>query len=369
MKSKVCKYYIESIPNDTFFDRFFSTCKKTINQNSILSERKWRQKNDFISKLKVVEQFLIYRKKFKKISSNTKCIICERRFYKNYVFLYKDIIWNTDLFHYIQLHNYIPSDNFIEIISKKYDKLTSKKNKHSLIFISFNQNKLGILDAVMNHGGYSKRYIDFENKYRYSEHYGVFNIKKLSVDRISIYSDQYTIDQNDPEILYPAENDDILNYDYIFHTHPPTPKPGGRAHDHGIIYEFPTAEDIIHFIYHYNYGKIQGSMIMTPEGLYFIRKYILDNKKIIVDENKLLKIIFDLNVSLNQNALLKYGHNFTSYFFYSRIAQDTSFIDEFNNILKKFKIYIDYFPRIKKNNKWIVDTIYIPYIKKSKKKN
>ena len=44
---------------------------------------------------------------------------------------------------------------------------------------------------------------------------------------------------------------DASFYQYLFHTHPPTPKPGGRAGE-GIVYEFPSIGDILHFIDHFN---------------------------------------------------------------------------------------------------------------------
>jgi hypothetical protein len=333
-----------------------------------MSNTQWNKKNQFLNQLRMVEQFLMYQKKLKKIKVNNQCIICHRIFHKNGYFIYKEYVWKTDLIHYIDFHNSIPSKQFIHIIEQKYIKITNRKyQKHSLIFIMMHRNKLSILDAVMSHGGYSKRYIDPYNKYRYTEHYGVLQLKDLIVHRISIYSENYRIDENDTDIILPDPDNDIMKYDFIFHTHPPTPKPGGRA-KYGTLYEMPSVNDILHFIYMYNYGNIQGSLVMTPEGLYLIRKYKLDNKKISIIQSKLIDTYMEVVNSINEKSLNEYGYEFTTYYFYSRIAQNISYIEELNNHLKKFMIYIDYFPRTNKNGKWIVNTIYLPYFKKNKKK-
>ena len=55
------------------------------------------------------------------------------------------------------------------------------------------------------------------------------------------------VDKGDSEIYMPNNVDDMYNYEYMFHTHPPTPKPGGRA-DVGIMYELPSIGDLLHFI-------------------------------------------------------------------------------------------------------------------------
>ena len=70
----------------------------------------------------------------------------------------------------------------------------------------------------------------------------------------------------------PNNVEDMFNYEYIFHTHPPTPRPGGRVNV-GIVYELPSIGDVLHFIDHFNDGKISGSIVITSEGIYNIRHY------------------------------------------------------------------------------------------------
>ena len=358
MNPKLCSYRIESIPND----KFFSVCSKAVDKTPVLLYQNWNKKYKFMKQLRLVEQYFSFKKKFKSIKQKNMCIYCNKEIYNTIYFIYKDVVWKNDLSHYIENHNYMPSNNFIQIIAEKHNKI-STNNKNKLIFITLSQNKLSIIDAVMNHGGNVKRYLDRNNVYRYSEHYGVLLLKHYSVDKISVYSEKYTSDQDDPDIILPDINLDIMKYDYLFHTHPPTPKAGSRA-SQGILYEFPSINDILNFIDNYNFGNIQGSLVMTPEGLYYIRKYILDNKKIKINEKKFVTECMNMLFDLQTQSILKYGTSFNTYYFYSKIAQDTSFIHNLNNFLKKFMIYIDYFPRSKKNGKWVVETIQIPFFKK-----
>ena len=69
---------------------------------------------------------------------------------------------------------------------------------------------------------------------------------------------------------------DAVDFEYMFHTHPATPYPGARINE-GILYEFPSVSDLFHLIDHHNDGITQGSMIITPEGMYIIK--CIDNTK------------------------------------------------------------------------------------------
>ena len=151
------------------------------------------------------------------------------------------------------------------------------------------------------------------------------------------------------------------DYEYIFHTHPPTPKHGGRAKEMGILYEFPSISDIFHFIDHFNDGTTQGSMVITPEGLYNIRKLIFDSKKLKLDEETLYTEMRNAMRNAQTKALDKYGTDFTTYDFYSKIAQDREYIGMINKVLNKYQITIDYFSRqVDEKGKWYIDTIYLP---------
>ena len=217
----------------------------------------------------------------------------------------------------------------------------------------------------MKHGGYNKKYYDMikRNVTRYSEHAGFFDIRNKIVHNVIVSGNTLRIDRGDEEIFLPKNTPDAYNYEYIFHTHPPTPKPGGRAID-GVLYEFPSIGDMLHFIDHFNDGNTIGSLVMTSEGLYNIRKYEHNKKSINIDEDKFYEEIKKISSQTQEKAISKYGTSFTTYTFYSQIAQDITFIGMINEKLKKYHIAIDFYPRIKDfRGSWIVDTIYIPIYK------
>ena len=224
------------------------------------------------------------------------------------------------------------------------------------------------MDALMIHGGYNKKYFDIHQKefYRFSEHAGILDFDDLGLDKIIISAKTSRVDKNDNEIYFPKNMKEAFDYEYIFHTHPPTPQPGSRAKI-GILYEFPSISDILHFFDHYNMGKTQGSIVIAPEGLYNIRKFSQNNKdKINLDSdiedimiNKLTKVYN----KVQYNSIQKYGSKITLDKFYKEIIQDFTAIDSINNILHEYDLHIDYFPRIKdSHNNWFIDTIYLPVL-------
>jgi len=267
-------------------------------------------------------------------------------------------------------HNIKPVSEFIDKINKF--KETTKKNilringsvytKENLKYVKVDRNQLMILDALMRHGGYKKRYVDSKNKkiFRYSEHAGLLDFNGKGLEKIIISGETTRVDKGDNEIYMPSRIPDILDYEYIFHTHPPTPHPGGRAVN-GVLYEFPSISDIFHFISHYNRGETQGSLVVTPEGLYNIRCIDPTMDVININENKLYKNYNRLVSNIQDKAIDKHGIDFKTEYFYGKIAQDISPINEINEILKEFDLHIDFFPREKDaSGRWILNTVYLP---------
>jgi len=183
------------------------------------------------------------------------------------------------------------------------------------------------------------------------------------VDNIIVSGNTVRVDRGDEEIFLPMNSPDALNYKYIFHTHPPTPKPGGRV-DIGILYEFPSIGDIFHFIDHHNDGSALGSLIMTPEGVYNIRKYKFNTDMIEMDEDLMYEDVRKIQKKAQKKAIEKYGYRFSTYKFYSQIAQDITFIEMLNDKLHKYDLHVDFYPR-NKNHKgmWVVGTVYVPVFK------
>ena len=172
-------------------------------------------------------------------------------------------------------------------------------------------------------------------------------------------------DDDDPDIVLPENLNDQIDYEFMFHTHPPTPLPGSRAKQ-GILYEFPSVDDLFHFIEHFNDGLTQGSIIIAPEGLYII-KAKKDTNKITISRAEEKKIYNELNFimfNINNKAIKKYGDNIDQSLFYSKISQDKTYIKSLNNSINnlfKKQIKIIYKPRSydKKIKKWILNDLYL----------
>lgn len=341
----------------------------------------WINKDNFISKLMGTQNYLKTKGKYITIKNrNPDCLLCDTKNINRYEFNLNNNIWENGLIHYIEKHGLRPSDIFVDLIftfnpSKKNSNIIKIKSKLYSIgnfkHVKVERNQLMILDALMAHGGYSRKYVDANNNkvYRFSEHFGLMDFGEKGLDKIIISGNTNRVDKGDEDIFQPIEVPDAINYEYFFHTHPPTPKPGGRVNI-GILYEFPSPSDIFHFIYHYNEGKTQGSIVVTPEGLYNIRKQIFDRKMINIDENKLYSEISQIMRKAQSDAIKKYEVNFGTYDFFSIIAQDKTYINMLNVVLNKFLLHIDYFPRVRDNKgKWILDKVYLPiYVVQTKRK-
>lgn len=357
--------------------------KTTDSRNNIFplpkaSDEPWQNQEMFINKLYGTELILKKRKLFEKYGKDSDryphCLICKKKNINTGLFTLNKLRWEDGLSHYISVHNIKPSEDFIDRIFR-YDpnpsiigRTTVQRGlnitaliKNNKKYLKIDKNQILIIDALMKHGSY-KWYVDSENNkiFRYSEHAGLLDFNKKGLEKVLVYGNTTRVDQYDDDIYMPGHLADALDYEYIFHTHPATPKPGGRAKA-GILYEFPSISDIFHFLDHYNEGKTQGSIIVAAEGMYIIRKFIQNNKIIRLDENALYKNMTKLHRDLQEKAIKKYGSNFTENTFYSKIAQDKYYINKMNELLKKYHLYIDYYPRMKDTNgRWLIDTIYLP---------
>jgi hypothetical protein len=236
--------------------------------------------------------------------------------------------------------------------------LIIKRNKKSYVKISKNQ--MRILDALMADGGYDKKYYDSNNNLRWSEHSGLLDFSKNKLDKIIVSAQTTRTDKDDHDIFLPLNMIEAYEYEYMFHTHPPTPKEGYRAKQ-GIVYEFPSINDIFHFVEHYNNGHIQGSIVIAPEGVYIIHTtgIGIDDKIIINNEDTVFEELQDIQFEIQSLALDKYSLNISKDIFYNKVAQDKRYINIFNKALKKYNIKISYKPREYKNKKWIINGLSI----------
>ena len=286
----------------------------------------WTDKEQFLDKLSKIEKYVIFKKEFHNFENHEDCLLCEDKDICTGYFSLNNIIWKNSLIHYILIHNIKPSKEFVNFIYQFDIKKVAKKSDNDfeilkldgnsymlddIKYLKINKNQMMILDALMVHGGYNKKYFDKnefdESKiFRYSEHSGLLDFDQHGLDKIVISAKTSRVDEGDDEIYLPKNMKEMLDYEYIFHTHPPTPKPGARA-IYGILYDFPSINDILHFIDHFNLGQTQGSLVIAPEGLYNIRKKILDKEKInIKDEEDMIYVLSDTHNRVQKKAIKKF---------------------------------------------------------------
>jgi hypothetical protein len=334
-------------------------------------------------KLIEVENILESQNKFKKYDKTKSCPLCGLKNVSTIIYNLSNLHWDDGLKHFIGQHYYKPSDDFLhiiehskiknnEIIHDTEIKHNSEKEKvlfrmagliikrEKKTYVRISRNQIRILDALMNDGGYEKKYYDSTNNLRWSEHAGLLDFSKNKLDKIIVSGKTIRTDKDDHEIFLPLNMIEAYNYEYMFHTHPPTPNEGYRAKQ-GIVYEFPSISDIFHFIEHYNNGNIQGSLVIAPEGIYIIQttNIDIDDKIIINDENKVFEELTNIQFEIQTLALEKYGKNITKDIFYNQVIKDNKYIKMFNKALKKYNIKILYKPRELKNNKWIINGLSI----------
>lgn len=244
---------------------------------------------------------------------------------------------------------------------KKLKFRTKKYMKYNKKYYKISRNQLLILDALL-YDGSVKKYIDSKKNMRYSEHFGLFDFDSHKLEKIVISGNSVREDEDDIEILFPNDPIDIIDYEFMFHTHPPTP---GRVQN-GIIYEFPSIHDIFHFIEYFNKGITQGSLIIAPEGIYVItvKNNIKKIKYNLLQEEKMFDDLEDFLSQIHLESINKYGSKFDKKFYYNTIINDKYFINKFNSYIKKIfnnQIKIKYHNRVydKKTNSWIIKSLYL----------
>jgi hypothetical protein len=239
----------------------------------------------------------------------------------------------------------------------KYQYVAKKK------IFTVEKNDLFILDALM-HDGSQQKYQHHHNL-KYSEHGGLLDFDKHGLERIIVTTHKES-DRADPEIYFPEVAHDIEDYEFMYHTHPPTPTPGARSKT-GIVYEIPSLSDINTFILTFMEGKTQGSIIVAPEGFYVIRalKSTLNPK-----EYQLNELMSDI-MYMNYKYAEKYNFHVTVDIFYKHIITNTKLQKKLKQLIQKYtndEITIDFFKRKKDSTgNWTVKKLYLLVNPKEKK--
>ena len=321
----------------------------------------------FYNKLIYDKIYKIVERSTEKPSPNITCSICNEKFNKKYVF-------NKLKFTDVDIHNF-HSHNFMNFDLYEQIALLEMKD-YDINFYPFNTNSLNIIDGLYEEGS-NKIYIEhnkniFNSKIqRFSEHSGLIYFSNSKLEKIIVLPDS-RVDKEDPTIYLPQNSIETFKVDYIFHTHPKTPFIGSRV-IYSIIYEFPSISDILHFVDHHNKGKLLGSIVIAPEGIYNIRKYNFSRDKIRIDYEIFTSELEDLYFSCYEDSMSDYYDliknnreeinneiKIPTNIFYRDIANNFKYIKEINYYLEKYDITIDFYNRVLLNNNWIFPTIYIP---------
>lgn len=324
---------------------------------------------------KLIKLIVDKSEKFKKKNI---CLCCEKKFDYFYIYKNKNLkikLTDTD-FHLLECHNIINVVLYKRILMAKF------KN-FNIEWCLLSTNQINILLGLYEVG--SNQIYTEKNKnlnqskiFRFSEHSGFIYFEDNKVSNINVITGT-RVDHSDPTIYLPKNCLEALNVNYIFHTHPKTPYIGSRIKD-GIIYEFPSIPDILHFIDHHNNGKLLGSIIIAPEGLYVIRKNNFNRSNISIDEdifiNELEEIFLQCyNDSYKEYNLIDYDKHkendefkLPDNFFYNKISKNYIYINKINKVLIKYDLYIDYYARIYFDKseftltEWLLNDIYLPLI-------
>jgi hypothetical protein len=316
--------------------------------------------------------------KSKKKKKNNTCVLCEREFEHEYIYKMKNLsikILESDI-HLLSTHNMIGDVLYKKICSANF-------TDTDLTWCLISTNNTNIIDGLYEIGSnqiytQKNKNISESNISRFSEHSGFIYFEKNIVSDIKVITDS-RIDKSDPLIYMPKNCLEALNVNYIFHTHPKTPYLGSRIKN-GIVYEFPSISDIIHFIDHHNNGKLLGSIVVAPEGLYIIRKNNFNKKNIVIDNDLIIEDLEEVfmecyNESFSKYSIVGYSKlklnneiKLPDYFFYEQIATNYEYINKINKVLIKHDLFIDYYARVyfdKSNvfaDKWIFNDIYVPML-------
>ena len=281
----------------------------------------------------------------------------------------------------MEKHNIIDENIYkIFCIGKIADVINKNTN---ITWCLFSTNSLNIIDGLYEIGSnqiYSekKKSVRESKILRYSEHSGYIYITGDKINKMTIFNNHRT-EKSDPYIYMPSNTMEAFTVNYLFHTHPKTPHLGSRIKN-GLIYELPSISDILHFIEHHNRGKLLGSLVIAPEGIYLIRKNIFDRDKIKIDYDIFMDEMDEIYAECFNESLGDYSYinirehkinneiKLPENIFYEQIAPNFKYLKKINFKLLKYDLCIEYFPRVLLSNlenfthRWLFPDIYIPII-------
>jgi hypothetical protein len=331
----------------------------------------------FLDKLRKIESLstvLNSKKIFKlyeDVPTRINCNKCQSTTY----YKLANIIWPAKINHCIKSHQKYPSEYFTKVILNTNIIDGTIVNKPIMLdssqignfhYIPVYYNKLLIIDALLKQGSQPRYEHNNQNRptnFVYSEHSGAIAIKNNTVDNIIVYTDTNRIDPTDSKIFLPNNNTESKLYEYLFHTHPNTITYAGRIKE-GILYEFPSANDIFNFIKYHREGKAQGSVVVAPEGIYVIRPLRYEAE--IKEDPNLYTNLKNMILELEKKSIKKLDGSLSKLsdpdIFHQMVGANFEYIKRYNDFLESYNLYIEYYPREKKNNEWCLRPISLMYV-------
>nr|QFG73771.1 MAG: hypothetical protein [Megaviridae environmental sample] len=213
------------------------------------------------------------------------------------------------------------------------------------VYARITTNQWNIMDALFTHGS-DKKYIKGDNQHT-SEHAGILDFNMTSLERVMVSTNVTRLTKDD-DIFMPHDIHNAIDYEYMFHTHPFT---SNRIKKDGIVYDFPSWLDLGHFIYHYERGKTQGSIIIAREGVYIIKGRTQGNIRIPPEDD-----YNELYDDIQDDAFKNFRH-FRSPYYNRVVAKDTSGVRRLNRFLKPYNLKIWFKARKQHKKLWVLPSI------------
>ena len=88
--------------------------------------------------------------------------------------------------------------------------------KHKARFIKVSKNQFRIMESLYIDGSNEKKYYDNNNELRFTEHSGLLDFGKSTLQKIIINAKKNISDKIDDTILLPENMPDAIDYEYIF---------------------------------------------------------------------------------------------------------------------------------------------------------
>lgn len=229
--------------------------------------------------------------------------------------------------------------------------------------IQFPHNQLVILEALYRSGGEAQYDNDKKDQMLYSEHSGALDIRRDKIAQVLVFATPGRVDTSDATIIMPANVSEMKQYPYLFHTHPNTTGDHMARYREGVPYELPSPGDLHHFSHYASRGTCQGSVIVSPEGMYVMRKA---NWCIPVDMAGLTqKNLAGIVGSIQKEEMVRLKKIESKLVdldaFHRYVSGDPRAINKLNVVLNDANIFVDYYPRIRRGSTWALPEIKLNY--------